>query len=338
MKEYQDFFTELETHLKGFDKDKKFNLLINTGQGTIEKLHSNLIADFIRLKKEYFDLFIEQIDLEPGFIEYKNDIIYRELPAKGFIDISIRDKKKIIIIENKVNDPGKCGQLQKYCDALQDEFEIIKPFYLTKYGKLPPNDCNSDIKCLSYEKDIVNWLDKCIEKTTDPSDNRIKVSLEIYVELVRNMINRDKYMEKVFDYLQKDKNKMSLAIDVYNTLNGRNFFEDTEIRERFKSMFEDYFNDNEIPFDWNEIENNKNNNEISLYCKDDNNPIGDFYFHLTEIYAQFPGEIVVPDSTISGSNLSNETLKALLTNDKEKVNSYIAKCVDAMLNYQKNTN
>ncbi len=338
MEEYTILFSELENQFKDFDRQRKFNLLINTGLGRVEKLHSNLIADLLKLNKKYFELFLEQIGLAPDFIEFKDAKIYRELPAGGYVDIFILDKNKTIIIENKVDDQGKSGQLQKYCDALQGEFSIIEPFYLTKYGELPPKDRGCKYKCLSYEKDIVHWLEKCIKETTNPTDNRIKVSLEIYVELVRNIINRDKYMEEVFDYLKKDKNKMSLAIDVYNTLNGRNFFEDTEIRERFKSMFEDYFNDNEMPFDWNEIENNKNNNEISLFYEDKNNPIGDFYFDLTEIYAQFPDNAEVPESHIIGRDLSNETLKALLTNDKEKVNSYIAKCVDAMLNYQKNNN
>jgi hypothetical protein len=340
MEEYTILFTELENQFKDFDRQKKFNILFNTGLGRVEKLHSNLIADLLKLNKKYFELFLEQIGLAPDFIEFKDAKIHRELPAGGYVDIFIRDKKKIIIIENKVDDRGKSGQLQKYCDALQDEFKIIESFYLTKYGELPPKDRGCDYECLSYEKDIVQWLEKCIKETTNPTDNRIKVSLEIYVELVRNIINRDKYMEEVFDYLKKDKNKMSLAIDVYNTLNGRNFFEDTNIRDRFKKMFKDCYeeciDDNSIEFnDW--IENTKNESILEVYYGEEN-PIGEFYFYFNEIYAQFPDEKVIPESHIIGRDLSNETLKALLKNDTKKVNSYIAKCVDAMLNYQKNTN
>src|SRR3989339_239505 len=336
MEEYTILFTELENQLKDLDNKKKFNLLINTGLGRSEKLHSNLISDFLKLNKKYFELFLEQIGLEPGFIEFNDAKIYRELPAGGYVDIFIRDKNKIIIIENKVDDRGKSGQLQKYCEALQKEFDDITPYYLTKYGELPPNDRDCIHPCLSYEKDIVKWMEKSITETTDPANNRIKVSLEIYVELVRNVINRDKYMEEVLDYLKKDPKKMSLAIDIYKTLNGRNFFEDTEIRERFKTMFKDYLDDNEIECnEWYPIKNNG----FQLDLKYDGNPIGGFSFYPLnnkEIYAEFPDERGVPESTINGSDLSNETLKALLINDKEKVTSYIAKCVEAMLNYKKN--
>lgn len=338
MNDYANFFTELENQLKGLDKQEKFNLLIKTGHGRSEKLHSNLISDFLKLNKRYFGLFLEQIGLEPDFIEFKDAKIYREIPAGGFVDIFIRYKNRIIIIENKVDDQGKSGQLQKYCEALKLEFDEIHthPFYLTKYGELPPNDRDCEHKCLSYEKDIVKWLEKCIKETTDPTDNRIKESLEIYVELVRKVINRDKYMEEVFDYLRNDKEKMSLAIDIYKTLNGRNFFEDTDIRDRIKEMIQDCLDVNKIVFDdWEEIENDKNNCSLLIYDGDRAKQIGDFYFHFNEIYAAFPDNVIVPESHIIGRDLANDTLKAFLINNEEKVYFYITKCVDAMLNYTK---
>lgn len=348
MNDYAIFFTELENQLKGLDKQEKFNLLIKTGHGRSEKLHSNLISDFLKLNKRYFGLFLEQIGLEPDFIEFKDAKIYRELPAGGRVDIFIRDKKKIIIIENKVDDHGKSGQLQKYCEALKLEFDETHthPFYLTKYGELPPNDRDCEHKCLSYEKDIVKWLEKCIKETTDPTDNRIKVSLEIYVELVRNVINRDKYMEEVFDYLRNDEKKMSLAIDIYKTLNGRNFFEDTDIRDRIIEMFIKCLENNNIEYQgWYNCDNNGLQLDILgiLDNDEENKIIGSFFFYPSnnkEIYAEFSNEDpkfseTVPDSTISGNDLSNETLKAFLINEDEKVCSYITKCVDAMLNYTK---
>ena len=337
MEEYTILFTELENQLKDLDNQKKFNLLINTGLGRSEKLHSNLISDFLKLNKRYLELFLEQIGLEPGFIEFNDAKISRELPAGGFVDIFIRDKNKIVIIENKVDDRGKSGQLHKYCEALQKEFDDITPYYLTKYGELPPNDRDCKYKCLSYEKDIVKWLEKCIKETTNPADNRIKVSLEIYVELVRNVINRDKYMEEVLDYLKKDPKKMSLAINIYKTLNGRNFFEDTEFCEKIKKMFIECLDRNVIGHNnkWDEVD--KNGRYLDLEY--DRKPIGGFYFYPLnnkEIYAEFPDGKEVPESTINGSDLSNETLRALLINDEEKVNSYIAKCVEAMKNYNNN--
>lgn len=338
MNDYAFFFTELENQLKGLDKQEKFNLLIKTGHGRSEKLHSNLISDFLKLNKRYFGLFLEQIGLEPDFIEFKDAKICRELPAGGRVDIFIRDKNKIIIIENKVDDHGKSGQLQKYCEALKLEFDEkhTHPFYLTKYGELPPNDRDCEHKCLSYEKDIVKWLEKCIKETTDPTDNRIKVSLEIYVELVRNVINRDKYMEEVFDYLRNDKEKMSLAIDIYKTFNGRNFFEDPVIFRDIKKRLYDGFNEITLGLndeDWWEVKNKKG--VWGLTINDDNgDDIGQFYITSKAISAETNGQ-EIKSAQIIGNELFNENLQALLTGDKEKINLYLDRCIKEMMDFQK---
>lgn len=338
MEEYTFLFTELETQLKDIDNQKKFNLLINTGLGRSEKLHSNLISDFLKLNKKYFDLFLEQIGLEPGFIEFNDAKIYRELPAGGYVDIFIRYKNKIIIIENKVDDRGKSGQLQKYCESLQEEFgNRIAPYYLTKYGELPPKDRDCDYKCLSYEKDIVKWLEKCIKETTIPTDNRIKVSLEIYVELVRNIINRDKYMEEVLDYLKKDPKKMSLAIDIYKTLNGRNFFEDPIIFGQIQKRLLEGFK--EIPLDLKETDwwqVKYKDREWGVTINDENEvDIGVFYFTSKAISAETTNGEEIKSAQIIGNELLNENLQALLSDDKEKINIYLYRCIQEMRDFQK---
>jgi len=327
MEEYTKFFTEFEKKFKDFDHKKKFNLLIKTGLGRRETLHSNLITDFLNLNPNYLELFLKEIKVS-GFYAKDKIKIYRELPIKGFIDIYIVNKhqNKAIIIENKVDDHGKSGQLKKYYDELVKKYpKGVTAFYLTKYGNLPPNDADCEFNdCLSYEKNIVGWLEECIKIT---SDHRIKESLEIYVELVRNVINRDKYMEKVFEYLKDNANKMSLAIDIYKTLNGRNFFQDEDFLKDIKKQFEKSLE--EIGYEnegWHVVPNGY---ELELLDVAEN-PIGYFYLVPSEIYAEFPDESPVPYSVIAGNNLSNDTLKALLTNNVEEVYSYLRKCVSEM--------
>lgn len=331
MEEYKIFLTELEKKFKDFDHKQQFNLLIKTGCGRRETLHSNLIVDFLNLKKIYLDQFLRQINL-PDFFESKHVITNRELPVSGRIDISMHDDKKLIIIENKVDDPGKSGQLQKYCDGLKEKYNVTA-FYLTKYGNLPPKDADCKRDCLSYEKHIVGWLEECIKNTTESSDHRIKESLEIYVELVRNIINRDKYMEKVFDYLKENEDKMSMAIDIYRTLNGRNFFQDHGIHKHIKELFEKFLEDNEFEYDkWSDIEDK--GLELALY-DEFRIPIGAFFLYPTEIYAEFPDRIpntkeLVPGSHVVGNNLSDDRLKAILTNKTDVINEYLNDCISKM--------
>lgn len=336
MEEYIIFLTELVEKFKGFDHKQQFNLLIKTGCGRRETLHSNLIVDFLNFNPKYLELFLKEIDVT-GFNDYRNTKVYRELPTNGFIDIYIlnQNQNKAIIIENKVDDPGKSGQLQKYYDEIEKKYpNNVTAFYLTKYGNLPPNDADCKRDCLSYEKHIVGWLEECIKKT-DPSDHRIKESLEIYVELVRDVINRDKYMEKVFDYLRGNDNSMSMAIDIYRTLNGRNFFQDEKIREEIKELFENYI-------DYIKCENTgwmeQEIGDYELTLKDEfGTPIGAFLIYPTEIYAEFPGperipntKKLVPGSHIVGNNLSDDRLKAILTNKTDVIHEYLNNCISQM--------
>lgn len=332
MEEYKIFLNELEIKFKDFDHKKQFNLLIKTGCGRRETLHSNLIVDFLNFNPKYLDLFLKEIGVS-GFNDSHNTKVYRELPTNGSIDIYILNKNqnKAIIIENKVDDPGKSGQLQKYHEEIEKKYpKQVTAFYLTKYGNLPQNDSNCEFPCLSYEKHIVGWLEECIEKTNEPSDHRIKESLEIYVELVRDVINRDKYMEKVFEYLRSDDKSMSMAIDIYRTLNGRNFFHDHGIRKYIKELFESYIDDIGCENSgWND------GYELELFDKTKSS-LGVFYLFPNEIYAQFPDESEVPDSGIPGNNLSNDVLKAILTHNEDEVYSYLTKCIREMEIYRNN--
>lgn len=336
MEEHIIFLTELVGKFKDFDHKKQFNLLIKTGCGRRETLHSNLIVDFLNFNPKYLELFLKEIDV-PGFNDYPNTKIYRELPSNGFIDIYIlnHNLNKAIIIENKVDDPGKYGQLQKYYDEIEKKYpNNVTAFYLTKYGNLPPKDDDCQLKeCLSYEKHIVGWLEECIKYTTEPSNHRIKESLEIYVELVRDVIKRDKYMEKVFDYLKKNENSMSMAIDIYNTLNGRNFFEDIYIQDRVKGIFSTHLENTGLTNKW---EPSGDGYQLDLSEEDDEgNIIGTFYLFPREIYADFSDNLpnqdkLVTGSHIVGNNLSDDRLKAILTNNTDVIHEYFDNCVSQM--------
>jgi hypothetical protein len=296
-----------------------------------------LIVDFLNFNPKYLDLFLKEIAVT-GFNDSQTTKIYRELPSNGFIDIYILDKNqnKAIIIENKVDDPGKFGQLQKYYEEIEKKYpKQVTAFYLTKYGNLPLKDADCQFKkCLSYEKHIVGWLEECIKYTTEPSDHRIKESLEIYVELVRDVINRDKYMEKVFDYLRGNDNSMSMAIDIYRTLNGRNFFQDHGIRKYIKELFEKFLENTGLTINkWYSCDDGY---RLDLSEEDDeDNVIGTFFLFPREVYADFSDEIpiqdkLVPGSHIVGNNLSDDRLKAILTNNTDVIHEYFDNCVSQM--------
>lgn len=340
MEKYQDFLKEIENEFKDFDRNQ-FNLLIVSAYGRRETLHSNLIFNFLQYSESFLKLFLKTVDLD--LFDYQNAKIFREHPANGSIDILIYNKnqKRAIIIENKIDDPGKAGQLQRYIDAIQSEYPGgVDAFYLTKYGNLPSKDSNCiDHKCLSYEKHIINWLEECIKESIDSTDTRIKESLNIYQELVRDVIKRDKYMEEIYDFLKKDNKNLSLAIDIYNSLNNRKFFEDEIIQKRVEQVFSKYLENNKsIEYYWSDAEKNgvKEGRELTIINKDTEKEIGSIYLYPNEIYAvnKIPNHddtVEIFDSQILCNNLSDNRVKALITNSNhEEIHKYINFCMEKM--------
>lgn len=88
----------------------------------------------------------------------------------GRIDIVLKNKENIIVIENKINAYDQKEQLQRYYEACKNinyEPENIYILYLNKYGDpvsaySKGNLKDSDFAQISYKEDIANWLDACV--------------------------------------------------------------------------------------------------------------------------------------------------------------------------------
>jgi len=88
----------------------------------------------------------------------------------GRIDIVLKNKENIIVIENKINAYDQKEQLQRYYEACKNigyTSENIYILYLNKYGDpvsvySKGNLKESDFAQISYKEDIANWLDTCI--------------------------------------------------------------------------------------------------------------------------------------------------------------------------------
>lgn len=123
------------------------------------------------LGRLYLDLFLKIVlKIEPQLI--KNPIIEREkvIDELRRIDICINDNTKenplCIPIEVKINADDQKEQLYDYSKKSLGLNEI-KVYYLTKYGDKPSDYSRymlseNEIGCISWDKDIIDWLEACI--------------------------------------------------------------------------------------------------------------------------------------------------------------------------------
>jgi len=120
----------------------------------------------------YLDLFFENVLKLPLPCEPIN--IEREfvIDKNRRIDILIKDSTRIIPIEAKINAGDQPNQLYDYSKKSKNA-SGAKVYYLTKFGTDPSeNSCCScsnneklkieNIGCISWEYDILKWLDACI--------------------------------------------------------------------------------------------------------------------------------------------------------------------------------
>ncbi len=325
--------------LKGkYDNIETYNLfdLFNIN----ENMHSDILADMLNPKgrhknKQFLDLFLEALEI-PKFKNIKEVVVNRELPTaeKKRMDIAIYDKTNFIILENKMHDAkDQPFQLFNYYkEALHNKYkpENIYILFLTKYGyshsenSFPKEKQNefglvNPILCISFEKEILKWLNTC--KTISENAPRLFYCIEMYIELIRKTIKRDKYMEEILKHLVNNPSQMEAAIDVANALQGRNFLEIIEFKSQIikniKTALENVFDTEKV---------SKGENEDVFYIEKYDEDGEQLSIDIEDkVYARLGNK----ESFIE-NNLNNEYLVALLTNNQHLIQEWITKTINKL--------
>lgn len=125
----------------------------------------------------------------------------------GQIDILLLLESKFgIAIENKPNPDQHTDQLQRYADWLQGQFgESWCLFYLTHFGNESRTHHGRRYYRISYERHILAWLEKCLEKTYHIVP--VNQVLLQYRKLVRDLTGKtieSEYMKHITDFIKQN--------------------------------------------------------------------------------------------------------------------------------------
>lgn len=131
----------------------------------------------------------------------------------GRIDILITDHSETgsgkdsghaIIIENKIWAADQPNQLQRYdkyaCGTYSSDGYLL--LYLTLDGKEPTDQSKgelTDYRCISYRRDIIDWLRKCAQLAFDKP--RVRETINQYINLLQQLTNQNT-MEQNKEQLQ----------------------------------------------------------------------------------------------------------------------------------------
>jgi hypothetical protein len=170
----------------------------------------------------------------------------------GRIDIIINDGKNNIIIENKVYAGDQPLQLVRY-----NEYDKNAPIlYLTLDGKEASENSKKNLKngkeyaCISYQIEIVSWLEKSIKEMTNKPI--IRETLNQYLFLIKsltNQSNNNKMSEEINNIILDDKLSFESFIQVVKI---RNNIKAEILKKIVPSLLNEISNKNNLTLNWNQ--------------------------------------------------------------------------------------
>ena len=177
-------------------------------------LHSNFIASLLDPNGDHYKgdlflkLFLEMCGIDDFSIDTSTATVFKEFKH---IDIYISDGKKHIILENKVYAKDQPTQIARYIKAIKKEGaedEDIYVLYLHPDGKLPNNQSFGDyhtrllgenasikFKVISYEDEILSWIDRCKKEVSNLTD--LNIFLSQYKDVIEMIYNRYKRIDEM---------------------------------------------------------------------------------------------------------------------------------------------
>lgn len=203
------------------EKGESYNLFKVIDMTSNEtSVHSAFLADLLNPKglhhmgdtflRLFTDEFLNDMSFstETAVVEREKYIGPVTATTGGRLDIIVTDTdKKAIIIENKIYASDQENQLIRYHNYAETNTSEHKLFYLSLDGTVHDKDktAKHDNKelieeehyfTISYESDILKWLELCREKVVDKP--LIREGISHYINLIKHLTNQtiSKEMEK----------------------------------------------------------------------------------------------------------------------------------------------
>lgn len=210
----------------------RFNMFRVCGVNHYENTHSAILTEFLNpkgthgLKSKLLECFIKTLgeNFTINGFNCENARIYTEYStSKGRIDILIEDekRKKAIIIENKIYANDQLNQLERYDSYAEETYQKgnYQILYLTLDGKEATEQSGEGVSYLtiSYEENIINWLEKCVAIAS--RFPIVRETIIQYINYLKELTHQDmnnKNKEEITEVLSKIENLRAAKIICQN--------------------------------------------------------------------------------------------------------------------------
>lgn len=230
----------------------RFNMFRVCGVNHYENTHSAILTEFLNpkgthgLKSKLLECFIKTLgeNFTINGFNCENARIYTEYSTpEGRIDILIEDekRKKAIIIENKIYANDQLNQLERYDSYAEEKYPKgnYQILYLTLDGKEATEQSGKGVSYLtiSYEENIINWLEKCVAIAS--RFPIVRETIIQYINHLKELTHQDmnnKNKEEITEVLSKIENLRAAKIIYQNYL--ATF--DSIIKKHFNPKMEEF--------------------------------------------------------------------------------------------------
>lgn len=351
MNEIQSLFDKICLLNKAYtrledEKGESYNLFKVIDMTSNEtSVHSAFLADLLNPKGQhhmgdvFFKLFTDNFLGDMSF-STENAIVEREkyigpmtTTTGGRLDIIITDTdKKAVIIENKIYASDQENQLIRYHNYAEGMKSEYKLFYLSLDGMVHNEDKtarygdkelkeNKHYFTLSYENDILRWLEQCREKVADKP--LIRESISHYINLIKHLTN-----QTISKDMKEELKNLILGNPTYiknlDIIKEAITLSEVELQRRFWELLKEKMQGSDFPV----IEDgtyryalDEKEDRISKYYKGNiNNKRYGFEFEVTEWKEDYEIRYAVriDEPMICGFFIMEKNLKKRqISNDKE---------------------
>ncbi len=256
--DYSDFVKEIENFKKEQNKQKQRGLNDYNVMKVLRKphaevgMHSNFIYSLLDIEGDHYQgdlfakLFVEHALLYEDFGQIKK--VQMEEDADGRrIDFTIKSDKYYIGIEMKIYAEDQPNQIADYFNDLtkktnKNNNQKVEIFYLTLDGKEASKNSCHDIsyKRISFEKHILNWLDKCQYEVRNITN--LNNAIGYYKEIINILLHKyESPINNFKDFFMK-QNNYELFLKFKDELKNK-FSYYKEIKNGFEEATQNLYDD-----------------------------------------------------------------------------------------------
>lgn len=221
------------------------------------RLHSSILASLFDSKEHgagntFLKAFLRIRKLElpddfmssgPVHVETEKYLGPRTDTRGGRIDLYLSDGKDTLVIENKINAGDQEHQLLRY----HNEAPNAKLVYLTLKGKNPSEVSlgglsPESVTCLSYQYDIVGWLNECVRIAANLP--YIRETINQYIMTIQQLTNTDMPTNSEIIDLISRKENISAAFAIRENFN----YAINNIMNQFIARLKERVKEENLPF------------------------------------------------------------------------------------------